>query len=97
MHVRIILEDRHHRLHGIEQAKRTGRPYVSVFCGVNGVGKSTSLAKITNFLMAHGHKVAIVACDTYGSLWSRWPTAPSRVPLLFGFHDVFLYVLNGHM
>jgi signal recognition particle receptor subunit alpha len=60
-------------LHGIEQAKRTGRPYVSVFCGVNGVGKSTSLAKITNFLMAHGHKVAIVACDTYVSSCAAHP------------------------
>ena len=27
------------------------KPYVMVFCGVNGVGKSTSLAKIANYLL----------------------------------------------
>jgi hypothetical protein len=44
-------------LHGIQSAKEQGRPYTVVFCGVNGVGKSTSLAKITNFLQAHSFKV----------------------------------------
>ena len=28
-------------------AKQQKRPYTMVFCGVNGVGKSTNLAKIT--------------------------------------------------
>lgn len=28
------------------EAKRQGRPYVVTFCGVNGVGKSTNLAKV---------------------------------------------------
>jgi signal recognition particle receptor subunit alpha len=52
-------------LHGVASAKEQGRPYVVVFCGVNGVGKSTSLAKITNFLQAHSFSVGIVACDTF--------------------------------
>jgi signal recognition particle GTPase len=33
-------------LHDIHQAKEQGRPYVIVFVGVNGVGKSTNLAKV---------------------------------------------------
>jgi signal recognition particle receptor subunit alpha len=29
------------------EAKKQGRPYVMSFCGVNGVGKSTNLAKVS--------------------------------------------------
>ncbi len=42
-----------------------GKPYVVVFCGVNGVGKSTNLAKIAYWLGQHGVKVLIAACDTF--------------------------------
>jgi len=42
-----------------------GRPYVIVFCGVNGVGKSTNLAKIAYWLGQHNIKVLIAACDTF--------------------------------
>ena len=40
-------------------------PYVIVFCGVNGVGKSTNLAKIANWLINNKVKVLVVACDTF--------------------------------
>lgn len=40
-------------------------PYVIVFCGVNGVGKSTNLAKIANWLINNDVKVLVVACDTF--------------------------------
>jgi signal recognition particle receptor subunit alpha len=33
-------------LRDIVSAKKAGKPYVVAFCGVNGVGKSTNLAKI---------------------------------------------------
>jgi len=46
------------------QAK-TRPPYVIVFCGVNGVGKSTNLAKIANWLINNKVKVLVVACDTF--------------------------------
>jgi signal recognition particle receptor subunit alpha len=47
-------------------AKRgSGRPFVITFCGVNGVGKSTSLAKICFYLLNNGCKVLIAACDTF--------------------------------
>jgi signal recognition particle receptor subunit alpha len=29
------------------EAKKQGKPYVMTFCGVNGVGKSTNLAKVS--------------------------------------------------
>lgn len=40
-------------------------PYVITFCGVNGVGKSTSLAKTCFYLRNHGLRVMIAACDTF--------------------------------
>lgn len=44
-------------LAGVESAKLQGRPYTIVFVGVNGVGKSTSLAKVVYFLKRKGYKV----------------------------------------
>jgi signal recognition particle receptor subunit alpha len=36
-------------LRDVHAAKEQGRPYVVVFVGVNGVGKSTNLAKVLSF------------------------------------------------
>ena len=52
-------------LRDIKQAKTEKRPYVIVFCGVNGVGKSTNLAKITFWLNENGNRVLIAAGDTF--------------------------------
>ncbi|VDO45818.1 unnamed protein product [Haemonchus placei] len=52
-------------LRDIVEAKSEGRPYVVVFCGVNGVGKSTNLAKITFWLNENNHRVLIAAGDTF--------------------------------
>lgn len=49
----------------IKHVRQQGRPYVIVFCGVNGVGKSTSLAKVCNWLLGNNLKVLIAACDTF--------------------------------
>ncbi|CAG9583037.1 unnamed protein product [Danaus chrysippus] len=46
-------------------AKQQGRPYVMAFCGVNGVGKSTNLAKICFWLIENRLSVLIAACDTF--------------------------------
>lgn len=46
------------------QAKQAP-PYIIVFCGVNGVGKSTNLAKIANWLIINNVKVLVCACDTF--------------------------------
>lgn len=47
------------------EAKRQGRPFVVTFCGVNGVGKSTNLAKICFWLIENDMRVLIAACDTF--------------------------------
>lgn len=49
----------------IAAKKGTGRPFVITFCGVNGVGKSTSLAKTCYYLLKHDLKIMIAACDTF--------------------------------
>jgi fused signal recognition particle receptor len=41
------------------------RPFVTLFVGVNGSGKTTTLGKIASDLTGRGAKVMIVACDTF--------------------------------
>ncbi|XP_011172966.1 signal recognition particle receptor subunit alpha homolog isoform X1 [Solenopsis invicta] len=47
------------------EAKKSSKPYVMTFCGVNGVGKSTNLAKICFWLIENNFRVLIAACDTF--------------------------------
>lgn len=47
--------------------KQEKLPYVIVMIGINGVGKSTSLAKIAYYLKCNGCKPLIAACDTFRS------------------------------
>lgn len=49
----------------VMEAKANKRPYVMTFCGVNGVGKSTNLAKICFWLIENKCRVLIAACDTF--------------------------------
>jgi fused signal recognition particle receptor len=41
------------------------KPYIIVFVGVNGVGKTTSIGKIGHSLIQQGKKVMIIAGDTF--------------------------------
>ena len=52
-------------LRDVTEARRRGRPYVITFCGVNGVGKSTNLAKICFWLLENGFRVLVAGCDTF--------------------------------
>lgn len=47
------------------EAKKNNKPFVMTFCGVNGVGKSTNLAKICFWLIENNFRVLIAACDTF--------------------------------
>lgn len=53
----------------LQAAKPVGHrdPFVIVFCGVNGVGKSTTLAKVAYHLKDNAHSPLIAACDTFRS------------------------------
>jgi signal recognition particle receptor subunit alpha len=43
------------------------KPFVIVVVGINGVGKSTSLAKLAFYLKSNGCKPLLAACDTFRS------------------------------
>ncbi|KAJ4952216.1 hypothetical protein NE237_029048 [Protea cynaroides] len=54
-------------LRDVHVVKEQGKPYVVVFVGVNGVGKSTNLAKVAYWLLQHKISVMMAACDTFRS------------------------------
>jgi len=45
--------------------KIDAKPYVIVFVGVNGVGKTTSIGKLAHRFIQQGKKVMIIAADTF--------------------------------
>ncbi|MEJ2242961.1 MAG: signal recognition particle-docking protein FtsY [Candidatus Bathyarchaeota archaeon] len=49
----------------IEQKRKTKQPYVMMVVGINGTGKTTSIAKVTNFLLRKKYSVVLAGSDTY--------------------------------
>jgi len=49
----------------LEFIKIADKPYKILFFGINGTGKTTSIAKITSFLKAAGFSVVLAAGDTF--------------------------------
>ncbi|MGD8505420.1 MAG: signal recognition particle-docking protein FtsY [Candidatus Bathyarchaeota archaeon] len=49
----------------IEKKKRTKEPLVIVFVGINGTGKTTSIAKVAKLLKKNGYSVVLACSDTY--------------------------------
>ena len=45
--------------------KEEGEPLVVMFVGINGTGKTTTIAKISKLLMDNGHTVVLASGDTY--------------------------------
>ena len=52
-------------LENIEQKRQTKEPYTILFVGINGTGKTTSIAKVARFLMKKGYSVVLSGSDTY--------------------------------
>lgn len=48
-----------------EFIKNTSKPAKILFVGVNGTGKTTSIAKVAKYLMDHGYSVVLAAGDTF--------------------------------
>jgi fused signal recognition particle receptor len=60
-----------------------GQPHVTMVLGVNGTGKTTSIAKLAHQLTAHGHQVLLIAGDTFRAaaaeqleVWARRVKVP---------------------
>ncbi|MCJ7425242.1 signal recognition particle-docking protein FtsY [Candidatus Bathyarchaeota archaeon] len=49
----------------IEEKRKKGEPYLIVFVGINGTGKTTTIAKIVRFLNKKGYSVVLACSDTY--------------------------------
>jgi signal recognition particle receptor subunit alpha len=64
--VKILTPKRHIDLVAeVAKAKLEHKPYVVVFIGVNGVGKSTNLAKVAYMLKNSKFSVMLAACDNF--------------------------------
>jgi len=48
-----------------EKKRGMKEPFVVVFVGINGTGKTTSIAKVATFLMKRGFSVVLACADTY--------------------------------
>jgi fused signal recognition particle receptor len=48
-----------------EEKRKTGEPFVLLFVGINGTGKTTTIAKVAQFLRDKGYSVVLACSDTY--------------------------------
>ncbi len=49
----------------IEAKRATGEPFVLLFVGINGTGKTTTIAKVAQYLRDKGNSIVLAASDTY--------------------------------
>ncbi len=61
----VVKRERGSRIFGSKNENK--KPFVIVMVGINGVGKSTSLAKIAYYLKSNGCNPLLAACDTFRS------------------------------
>jgi fused signal recognition particle receptor len=61
----MLTNDKVDLLMAIGKKRKKGEPYVIVFVGINGTGKTTTIAKFAQFLKGKGHSVVLACSDTY--------------------------------
>lgn len=49
----------------VAEKKAAGEPLVAMFIGINGTGKTTTIAKVTHLLLKNGYSVVLASGDTY--------------------------------
>ena len=52
-------------LSNVSTKKNSGEPYIILFVGINGTGKTTTLAKVAHMLQRNKFSVVVAAADTY--------------------------------
>jgi fused signal recognition particle receptor len=61
----MLANDKVDLLTAIKEKRKKGEPYVIVFVGINGTGKTTTIAKFAQFLKKKGYSVVLSCSDTY--------------------------------
>jgi fused signal recognition particle receptor len=49
----------------VEAKREKGEPFVLLFVGINGTGKTTTIAKVAQFLRDKGYSIVLACSDTY--------------------------------
>ena len=49
----------------IDESKKKGEPFSIMFVGINGTGKTTTIAKVAHLLKKHGYSIVLASGDTY--------------------------------
>lgn len=49
----------------VAESKKKGEPFSIMFVGINGTGKTTTIAKVTHLLQKNGYSVVLASGDTY--------------------------------
>lgn len=52
-------------LKAIEEKRKKGEPFIMVFVGINGTGKTTTIAKVAQLLNKKGYSTVLACSDTY--------------------------------
>lgn len=52
-------------LKAMEEKRKISEPFIIVFVGINGTGKTTTIAKVARFLSMKGYSVVLACSDTY--------------------------------
>jgi len=52
-------------LDAIKEKKKEGKPFIILFFGINGTGKTTTIAKLANLLQKNNLSVVLAAADTF--------------------------------
>ncbi len=66
--IRLALEDvlsKGKRIDLLEEIRKAEKPYKLAFVGINGTGKTTTIAKIANLCLQNGFEPVIAASDTF--------------------------------
>ncbi len=61
----MLTNDKMDLLKAVDEKRANGEPFVIVFVGINGTGKTTTIAKVARFLTKKGYSVVFACSDTY--------------------------------
>src|SRR4030042_1930981 len=60
-----LVNNKNDLLKKVEEKRKKGEPFVLLFVGINGTGKTTTIAKVAQFLRDKGYTVVLACSDTY--------------------------------